>query len=257
MGFEDWVAEQEQNRSVELDRRAADDIVRAAHAAHVITALTAELRTVVPRVRAIPCVTVQEHYVEVSTRVTGAVTVRPRIGTNYEAPAGHVTSRCIAVGAAREAWKFGGMWLDEDGHLWFEVDVRAHGALYDHSFAEPRTAGAHEKVKVPLRAHDAGRWVRAGGDAPAEATIDGHPWSIVGPHREVAGAPFHVTQSLNRGPRFFKGTTWVSTMEADLLRGDPADTTVGFKNYDALPTVARDFIFRTVQSALQQGRRTL
>lgn len=59
----------------------------------------------------------QEHSVEVSTRVTGVVTVRPRIGTNYEAPAGHVTSRCVAVGAAREARKLEGMWLDEDGHL--------------------------------------------------------------------------------------------------------------------------------------------
>lgn len=134
--------------------------------------------------------------------------------------------------------------------------MRAHSALYDHSSVEPRSAGAHEQVKVPLRARDAGRWVRAGGDAPAEATIDGYPWSIAGPHREVAGAPLTISQSHNRGPRFFKGTTWVPT-EADLRRGDPADMTAGFRNYDALPTVARDFIFRTVQSALQQGRRTL
>jgi hypothetical protein len=77
VGFDDWVSEQNQAHRESANSQAADDQVRSANAARVVDALAAEMRTVIPRLRAFPAVTVQEHRVVITASITGSTVTVP------------------------------------------------------------------------------------------------------------------------------------------------------------------------------------
>jgi hypothetical protein len=145
--------------------------------------------------------------------------------------------------------------LDEDGHFWFEVGVTADAGLWRRSDLSVQASGGG-RVLVPLRSHDVERWVAAEGRGAAEVTVNGQTWSATGWSGSIAGQPISVRTGFTRRPEFLGGSKW-SSSSADLLRGDPSGMYVGFSNYDAPATIARDFTFENVQTALQQGRHTL